>query len=132
MEREIKFRVWNKTENWYDTEFYIHADGYIYQDSRTRWDISDQAIESAYDELIIEQFTGLKDKNGKEIYEGDIVTHAKESNRTSKCTMIGCDEVIWDKHQAKFDLGKNDTSLGMIYKSYEIIGNIHQNPELLK
>ena len=48
--RDIKFRAWNKTQKCMDTEFSIHAAGCIYQDAKRRWDISDIAIETAYDE----------------------------------------------------------------------------------
>ena len=111
-----------------DTEFCIHADGHIYQNARERWDISDQAIESAYDELIIEQFTGLKDKNEKEIYEGDILKLGET-----------CSFVVWSLGGWRFnsymergplDLYRyvNTTTGGEIA---EIIGNIHENRELL-
>ena len=81
------------------------------------------------------QFTGLIDKNGAEIYDGDIVkvyqhdedlfNHCVEWNDANGCCSIGvnhCDYDIttmaWAEEQFCYE--------------YEIIGNIHQNPELLK
>ncbi len=66
----------------------------------------------------IGQYTGLKDKSGRKIYEGDIVEHEYyHSNRVVK----------WDEDQAKFDGWYKSEE-----KHYRIIGNIHDNPELLK
>ena len=123
MKREIKFRAWDKKHNCWDDDFAIHADGCLYQPAKARWDISDIAVETAYDELEIMQFTGLKDKNGKEIYEGDIVS---------------CADVIvavtWK--DAGFHIITNESQGASMFvqdraKHFEVIGNIYSNPELL-
>lgn len=77
----------------------------------------------------LEQFTGLRDKNGKEIYEGDILSVVE-----FKAPIV----VGWKESHATFVLRKN----GWMYDHYfgqgaeaeqcEVIGNIHENAELLK
>jgi len=75
------------------------------------------------------QFTGLTDKNGKEIYEGDIITGALPTKKS----IIG-----WSKKFASFCIRTD----GWMFEHWfgatcdpencEVIGNIHENPELLK
>lgn len=73
-------------------------------------------------ELKLMQYTGLKDKNGKEIYEGDIVKLETEDKIT---------EIIWDDNFCFKDVFGPDYFVNMHYDCV-IIGNIYKNPELLK
>jgi YopX protein len=81
---------------------------------------------------ILMQFTGLKDKNGKEIYEGDIIEWRSKRlpsspNRKRRGSPSTRRVIKW-KSPSKAGVGFN---IG-ISKSYEVIGNIYENPELLK
>lgn len=76
--------------------------------------------------FIVEQCTGLKDKNGKLIYEGDIVeTHDYTTEHS---------QIVWDK--SCYVLKSKDAAIYEHLSNYEkqcaIIGNIHENPELLE
>jgi len=122
--RPIKFRAWNK-ESYYmydpddnNMEMFMYLDGVIYYDGQDT------------DDYILMQYTGLKDKNGKEIYEGDILNipstgyDVKEYNH----------RVIWNEDTLTYE---GITKSGRVYELWydeelEIIGNIHENPELLE
>jgi uncharacterized phage protein (TIGR01671 family) len=133
MKREIKFRTWDEEEkkmyaldifktedDSYGPEFVLRTKES--QDAAT-W-IDTHCKES---DCILMQFTGLKDKNGKEIYEGDILEFKNIDN-------IG--EVAWCFFDSAWGLKVNDEFTNVIstylVSPYEVIGNIYENPELLK
>lgn len=88
--------------------------------------------------LIFQQFTGLLDKNGKEIYEGDIVCFL-DGEIISTENGMECDEfpsigvVEWENEKQGWDI-TNRTDVDWIdcWDEVEVIGNIYENPDLLK
>lgn len=114
--REIKFRAWDSTG-----KIYIYFSLKDYATIQTLIAYTG----TFFTKLTIEQFTCLKDKNGTEVYKGDIV--AREPDK-----MQGV--VTWkDNRQAFiFDLQNGHFVFTSMWSSIEIIGNIHQNPKLIE
>jgi hypothetical protein len=107
--REIKFRQWNYPYKvWHYFEF---TDGRC-----------SGVINCTLSKYPIMQYTGLKDKNGKEIYEGDIVIYRNFIEN-------GLIEYLYSSFYVKYELGWMILST---VKDIEIIGNIHENLELIK
>lgn len=78
------------------------------------------------------QFTGLKDKNGKEIYEGDIIKYCFWNDvETNLYREWKIGKIFWDNEHAKFDVDGSIMGLFGWDKYYEVIGNIYETPELL-
>ena len=88
------------------------------------WDKKDKVMREVYGM----QFTGLKDKNGKEIYEGDIVETPHKLMKKYKWQVIFHKGafVLSDSIGFRYFYGKKYT------QKYEVIGNRYENPELLK
>lgn len=113
--REIKFRVWHKK----DKEMLVFLSGFDYNTNI----LSVLQTIQEWEIYQVMQFTGLKDKNGKEIYEGDIVKYDDEEDLF---------EIIWSKEDAGLKI-KSGNYINLIEPEYlEVIGNIYENPELLK
>ncbi len=136
----IKFRAWDNLLNKMLVVYRVSFDGpvdgvqvHCYLDDRG----AEGSTEYAYDGdgLILEQFTGLTDVNGKDIYEGDIIV-SKPNEPKYEPLKIGV--VKRSKARAGWCYG-TATATGEYniwtsgkYRTYEIIGNVHENPELLK
>ena len=132
----IKFRAWDKEEKeWLNIRTIgFDDDGSLWY--LQAWDDNENDIEPPYfsDDLGVKweliQSTGLKDKNGTEIYEGDIIQHSEKPNPVFKYPF----EVV----QFKTGEWRLDNFIGGTVLAYcnqdelEVIGNIFQNSELLE
>lgn len=121
MKREIKFRAWVGANGKME-----YNDFYIYQKTGLCHYWSDtvgvgnnaEFYDCGEEEPVLMQFTGLKDKNGKEIYEGDIVDYG--NNRFMPVEFIN----------GTFCICKN-TAMPTLMTLYPIIGNVYEHPELM-
>ena len=123
---EPEFRAWAIKKNEFiddvinDGESWLECEGY---ETSSLSEIFDG------DEFIVEQYTGVKDISGKKIYEGDIILIANHGRTPYKviyqegdCSFVCNNEYILDY----CNLFKS------FHKCYSVIGNIHENPELME
>ena len=125
-----KYRMWNRIT------LKLHHVGGLYFDSKEVQYIDEVGILRfiKFENTILMQSTGLHDKNGKEIFEGDIVRMRNPRDRRQ----IGMFQVVRVANSPMLGLldKKLTTEIFNLYEHmrnyYEIIGNIHENPELLE
>ncbi len=120
MNDRFKFRVWNIKENFYCDQcgnMVMSSDGHCY-DNGVRGDFS------ASDGLVVEQCTGLKDKNGNLIYENDVLFDGEF------CGQVIWKDGCWLVEMTLYDGDKSYEHLDQHFAKYgEIIGNIHEQKD---
>ena len=145
MNRQLKFRIWDKqNKNWLknSSSFHCYSNWTICPftgnlvdyvgdygcDSFTSSPAADYYFEGAEivkePRYVIQQYTGLKDSKGVEIYEGDIVDCKYDDEKVIA-------EIKYSEEYAAFLCGENALWQGWLGKA-EIIGNVFENPELIK
>lgn len=124
--REIKFRAWNKKKQ------------YFIDYSTMNIKIRDLNNKNYQELLVFQQYTGLKDKNGKEIYEGDIVSYSTYSDIEPIDDYEGIIRI--DTYGTYIDGYNSSGDKGNYYllevsdciNHLEKLGNIYENPDILK
>jgi uncharacterized phage protein (TIGR01671 family) len=133
-DREIKFMAMTPKGMGYVSEMQFHrpwagmdVDGSIIDVFSPQINVIIGTIESTFDleAVILRQYTGIKDKNGKEIYDGDIVDFG-----------AGVGQIVWIDECVGFRVNKDLISGAHLWNEYvelkmsEVIGNIYENPQL--
>ena len=127
MNREIKFRVWDAIDKEYNYDIVvgnilsaIHGSG-------------DPLSEEEEEQFTLQQYTGLKDKNGKMIFEGDFIQYQYPTN--DDCIKLKTKNIVlvrWTTEEEDNHPGFRIVDLWGQYGEMEVVGNIMENPELLK
>lgn len=114
----------------------------VYPDPRYMpdWNLPYQMVRTDVDKETVGQYTGLKDENGKEIYEGDIIEFSYDMFVGNFDTFVAKGKVVFEEGAFYIEVFENErTTKDEAYLLYsinldtiEVIGNIYDNPELFK
>lgn len=145
--RPIKFRAWDKENKKWLHDFRIHPEGHVMAATGLLDDMNagenlqfwlyEKSVKTM-DNMELMQFTGLLDKNGKEIYEGDIFQSRNKNESDMQGEIYfeaGCFKMEYGYQKPTKNQRKDYFLSGSIgedgAKEIEVIGNIYENPELL-
>jgi uncharacterized phage protein (TIGR01671 family) len=133
--KTLKFRVWDKETgewcNWHNVNCFFHLGGAgIISWFRSKND----------DRFTVQQYTGMKDRNGKEVYEGDILKWGMSHDQETAFPRLRV--VEFNEKQLIYkvvEVGEYPASVDYLYEAIqpstrwcEVVGNIFENPELLE
>ena len=125
--RDLEFRAW-----WKDTKRFLDCDEWYMTCSGAKY-LHYAVMPYKDNNFIIEQYTGLKDKNGQKIYEGDIVRYGRHLSGIVPPEI--CTEIVrWRSGEEEYYPCCTTSGFSLPYSEngYEVIGNVHENPELLE
>lgn len=132
--RELKFRAWNKKYKFF--KFFTLVE--MFRWVGIEYNIPENIPSRSYfddqeEDLVFSQFTGLKDKNGKEIYEGDLIKFHETDTKKERLGFVSY--LVNEFAGCQFScLRFKDDVIGFVFsaeENFEIIGNIYENPGLL-